>query len=488
MAIDWQRPEYIAELPRWSLVDDMVTERNLSDYIPDLDVLKGSQSIKGEDGIARYFSTPDDARNREFKGRASFFGASQITLEALIGIAFERDPQITLPSGLEYLLKNVDGSGVDMWQQMQEAVSEALKKSRGGLYVTMPRTEGNSSLADQEALRSVATVHLIDAKRIINWWTAQDGAETYLKGVVFTDSREVMEDYEIKVTPTRRELAIDDAGNFFDRTWVETTDAQGAKTWQPEEPVYPTNSRRQPFQRIPFLFFGARRNHWDMQVPPLLSLARKNRDHFRNSAINEEGIWFSGHIQPVADEMDPEALDVISQDGFKIGGGHLMIAKGFRFEVAEPNTAARQGMIDKAEEMAALGAKIIQPGTVAKTATQDAGEQRTQHSVLSLACVNIEDAYQWAIERVSEFMGVTGEVEVKMNRAFMEPVVTAEKMREMRENLLAGVVGSEEMFRVLQRSGDIDPEKTLDEYREEVAERGLVLSAEPDETDLNADA
>lgn len=481
MAIDWQRPEYQQERPRWQLVDDMVRERNLADYVPDLDVLKGAEVIRDKDGGLRYCSTQDDRRNTEFKERASFFGASQITLEALIGIAFERDPQITLPSGLEYLLTNVDGSGVDMWQQMQEATGETLKKGRVGLYVTMPQTDGPTSLADQEALRTVATVHLIDAKRIINWWTATDGAETYLKGVVFTDSRTVVEDYEVKEIPTCRELAIDDAGNFFDRTWVQK-DAQGGKTWEPEEPIYPRNSSNQTFRRIPFLFVGARRNHWHIQTPPLLSLARKNRDHFRNSAINEEGIWFSGHIQPVADEMDPEALDLISGDGFKIGGGHMMVAKGFRFEVAEPNTAARQGMVDKAEEMAALGAKIIQPGTVAKTATQDAGEQRTQHSVLSLCLVNVEDAYQWACERVSEFMGVTGEIDIKLNRSFMEPTVTAEKMREMRENLLSGVVGPAEMFRILQRAGDIEPDKTLEEYQEETAGRGLAVM------DANANA
>lgn len=472
MAIDWQRPEYEAERPRWKLVDDMANGRNLSDHIPDLDVLKGSEIVRGDDGVVQYRSTMDTRRNQEFKSRASFFGATGQTLESLIGIAFEKDPQITLPAQLEYLLKNVDGSGVDMWQQMQEAVGEALKKGRGALYVTMPRTDGVASLADQEALRAVSTIHLIDATRIVNWWTAKDGAETYLSGVVFTDSKSDVEDYEVKTTETRRELALDESGNFFDRTWIKS-----GEKWIPEEPVYPVNSSGQFLRRIPFFFFGSRRNHWDIQVPPLLNLARKNRDHYRNSAINEEGIWFSGHIQPVADDMTPEAVEMISGDGFKIGGGHLIVAKGFRFEVAEPNTAARQGMIDKAEEMAALGAKMIQPGTVAKTATQDAGEQRTQHSILSLICVNIEDAYQWACERAAEFMGANAsEIEIKLSRSFMEPTVTAEKMREMRENLLSGVVGPMEMFRILQRSGDIDPEKTPEEYQEEIAGRGLMVS------------
>lgn len=468
MSIDWKRPEYEEELPCWSLVDDMVREKNLTQYIPDLDILKKTNSVRGDDGRTNYYSTPDSLRNIEFKDRASFFGASQLTLESLIGIAFERDPQITLPSGMDYLLTNVDGSGVDMWQQMQEATAETLKKARGGLYVTMPQVE-STSLADQESLRNVATVHLIDAKRIINWWTATDGAETYIAGVVFTDCRQVIDDYEVKDIPTRRELSLDDGGNFFDRTWVKDDDE-----WVPEDPVYPTNSAGQTFRRIPFLFFGARRNHWNMQTPPLLSLSRKNRDHFRNSAIVEDIGWYAGHIQPACDELDPEALDIITAGGFQIGSRQLLVAKGFRYEAPPSDVYAFSLMKNKAEEMAALGARILQPGTVAKTATQAAGEQRTQHSVLSLCLVNIEDAYSWACERVAEFMGITGEIEVKLNRSFMEPSVTSEKMREMRENLLSGVIGAEEMFMTLQRSGDIDPAKTVDEYREEMAERGLV--------------
>lgn len=472
MAIDWHRPEYEREKDRWQLVDDMVSERNLAKHIPDLDTLKGLEILRNEEGEVTYRANADTRRNDEFKSRASFFGASGQTLESLIGTAFEKDPQITLPTGLEYLLANVDGSGIDMWQQMQETTGETLKKARAGLYVTMPETDGAVSIADQEAMRAVATIALIDAKRIINWWTETDGADTYLAGVVFTDTREEIENYEVKEIDICRELAIDEEGYFFDRAWVK-----GDGGFEGEDPIYPTDSSGNRLTRIPFMFVGARRNHWDIQKPPMLSLARKNRDHYRNSAINEEGIWFSGHIQPVADELDPEVWEQITGE-MKIGGGHMMVAKGFKFEVAEPNTAARQGMIDKAEEMAALGAKMLQPGGVAKTAQQDAGEQRLQHSVLSLVSVNVEDAYQWAAERVQEFMGVAGEIEVKLNRSFMEPMVTAEKMREMRENLLSGVIGPEEMFMALQRSGDIKADKTFDEYSEELGMRGVTGSSD----------
>lgn len=464
MGIDFHRAEYEAALPDWKMIDDMCDEKHLSDHIPDLDVLVE------KNGLGK-------TKNDKFKERASFFGATRLTLQSLVGTAFEKDPMVTLPPKLGYMLKNVDGGGSDIWQQMQAATGQVIRKARCGLFVTMPATEGPTSVADQEAGRVLATIHLIDARRIINWWTTRDGAETILAGVIFTDTQETIDNYEVKAAPIRRELALDEAGNFFDRTWRKAD--KGKDEWIADDPIYPRQGNGALWRRIPFMFLGAEANSWSMQTPPMISIARKNRDHLRNSAINEEGIWFSGHIQPVADEMDAAALDTLlkaqGEGGFKIGGGQLLVAMGFRFEVAEPNTAARQAMIDKAEEMAALGARFLQAGTVAKTATQSSGEAKIGHSVLSLVSVNVEDGYQWAVEQAAIYMNESGSVEVKLNRSFMEPEVTAEKMREIRETVLAGMAPAETMFRALQRSGDLPPEMTLEQYQAQMDQAGTLL-------------
>jgi hypothetical protein len=55
----------------------------------------------------------------------------------------------------------------------------------------------------------------------------------------------------------------------------------------------------------------------------------------------------------------------------------------------------------------------------------------------------------------------------------MEPAITTEKIKELRESLLSGVIGADEMHRALSLSGDIDPAKTVEEYREELADRGV---------------
>lgn len=450
MSIDWHRPEFTARAGDWKLIDDMCDETNLAAHLPELNPADTSPENK--------------ARNEFYRDRASFFGASRVTLQALVGMAFEKDPQIALPADLQFLLTNCDGAGADLWQQMQAATGQVLRKGRAGLFVTMPPTTAPTSRADQEAGKVAATIHLIDARRIINWWTRKMGAETVLAGVVFTDAREAVDDYEVKTTDTRRELALDDAGFYFDRTWIK--DAKGV--WQPEAPIYPTTGTGGKWTRIPFLFVGVERNSWDMQTPPMLSLARLNRAHYRNSADNEESLWYAGQVQPYIEAGDSGAvqadLDALKTSGFYVGSRQVILGK-FGFAQAEANTALRQAMLDKREEMAAIGARFVEEGSATKTATQAAGEEKVAHSVLSLVSVNVEDAYQWACEQAAAFMRASGAVEIALDRSFMDPQVTSEKMREMRENVLSGLAPYESMYLALVRNGDLPPETTLDQYR-----------------------
>jgi len=456
MAINFQRGEYTEALDDWKLVDKIADEHDVDDLLP---------RINPND-----LSAENKVRNDQYRDRASFFGATRVTLQSLVGTAFAKDPQITIPDALGYVLRNIDGGGADIYQQMQAAVAQCLRHGGAGLFVTMPNALGEISRADMEAGRAVATVHLVDRSRIINWWLRQDGAETKLAGVVFTDTREVFEDYEIKVHDTRRELAIDDSGMMFDRTWVKAD--HGIDEWVAEEPIYPRQGNGQPWREIPFLFLGAERNSWLIQVPPLLSLARINRDHFRNSADNEDALWYAGQVQPWASGIRQDDVADMKSANFYIGSRQMLVCDHFEFAQSSPNSAIRQAMIDKVELMAALGARLVQPGQVAKTATQSAGELSAQHSALSLVSVNVEDGYQWALEAAANYMNAAGDIEVKLDRSFMEPAMTAERVKDIRDTVLSGLAGPEAMLKALKAAGYIDTDKPLADYLEEIASRG----------------
>ena len=460
MGIEFERDEYKEALEDWKLVDDMVDEKNLGDHLIPL-----NPTDKSEDNIAR---------NKAYKDRASFLGASGVTLQGLLGLGFSKPAKINLPDRLQYLLRNADGSGVGLSNQMQSAFGGVARKDRAGLFVTFPATEGAISVADQEAGKYIATIHLIDAKRIVNWWDISVGSECCLGGVVFNDYEVTVEDYEVKKVPIKRELALE-SGVLVDRKW-QKVDAD----WQLlGEPVYPKDSSGKPLSYVPFQFIGSQDNTSAMHKPPLLSLARKNRDHYRNSADNEKNVWFAGQVQPWASGLDQETVEAWKASGLYIGARKVMALGDngqFGFASADVNTGTRQAMLDKVEEMAAIGARFIQSGTVAKTATQSNNDALVQHSILSLISVNVEEAYNVAIGWALAYQGGGGEASVALNRDFMKPAITVELMREFREWFFAGLLGTDEIHAFGTRAEIIDDEKTAEEYAEDVTARGGTIA------------
>ncbi|GAF91434.1 unnamed protein product, partial [marine sediment metagenome] len=81
------------------------------------DVIEGSEAVKNAG--ARYLpvlnptdiSAENIARNQQYIFRAYWFGATSRTLEGMIGIAFNKEPQIEIPSSMDILLTDVDGAG-----------------------------------------------------------------------------------------------------------------------------------------------------------------------------------------------------------------------------------------------------------------------------------------------------------------------------------------------------------------------------------------
>ncbi|WP_299945333.1 DUF4055 domain-containing protein [uncultured Ruegeria sp.] len=455
MAIDYHRDEYTVALPKWQLVNDMAAEDNLAAYLVELNPTDKSPENK--------------ARNEAYAERASFLGATEFTLKGLNGVAFEDDPSVSLPGALDYLLTNANGQGLDLYQQMQNTTANVLKNARSGLFVTYPATEGDTSRADQESNRSVATIHVVDASRIINWGYTAFGAEVKLSLLVFTDTIETFDDYEVKTEDIIRELALED-GLFVDRKWHKP---QG-KGWEVFEASEPLQGNGERWDTIPFSFVGAEDNSERITTPPLYSLAKLNRDHWRTSADHRESLWFAGQVQPWASGVDESTLETWQKAGIYVGSRNMLcLPEGgqFGFGQSDPNTANRDELDRLKDDMATIGARFIEPGSANKTAQQDAGERKVQHSILSLISVNVEDAYQQACEWAANYMNADGDVEVSLSREFMQPELNDAARNYILGLYDRGLIGDEDMLPILKRDKLVDAEKTGEEFSEEVGAR-----------------
>ena len=473
MAIDFKRQEYLKYLPQWQLINAVTTLDGVEDHLITLnDFDKSAENTE---------------RNRKYKARAVAYPIAGHTLEGLVGLLFAKDPTITLPPELEYLRDNADGAGVSLYQQAQDVASDVAGKGRGGLWTTFPEApEGGISQDDINRGLYVATIHEIEAERIINWRTTTVGSSTFLSLVVFTESVEVVgeDGYSIEAVPQIRELALDD-GVYTVRAWQKN-----AKTdkWEVISESIPADRAGKSLNRIPFSFVGARSNSAEIDNPPMLALSKINLAHFRNSADFEDSCWFVGQAQPWMSGITQSHVDLMQKNNMYVGSRNTLgVPSGeqFGFAAAPPNPLVRQAMLDKVEMMIGLGARFIQRTGTVKTATESESDDRGAYCPLALISGNISEAYAKAIEWAGLFMGSTGEVVFELTKDFVSPNATAQELQAMIAGFVQGAIPIGAYFAWLKRVGLEDDEKTIEQFAEEVGASTMPnLDAEQDSATL----
>jgi hypothetical protein len=219
-----------------------------------------------------------------------------------------------------------------------------------------------------------------------------------------------------------------------------------------------------------------------LMVSPLYDIAALNIAHYRNSADYEDSCFLVGQPQPYMTGLDPEWRDELVKQGVVLGSRSVLplpVGGTFGMAQAQPNTMARQAMLDKEEQMRALGAKLIQPNTGrSKTATQSQTDATNDQSVLALVCDNISLAYTAALGYAAEFMGAEGqECSLAIDTDFAINPLDAPSITAAIQAWQAKAVPETDMWAMLRKMGVIDPQKTDDEIREEIEAQGPALGS-----------
>jgi len=454
MPIDFQHPEYKANIERWKLADNICSSRNVEQYLIELNPNDASKE--------------NLARNKQYKERAVLYAIAGHTLQGLIGLLFSKPPVIELPSQLDYMKTNVDGSGVSINQQAQDSSSNVIKKGRSGLFVTYPKTEGAVSRADMDNGSLVATINKIEAEQIINWATETKGSKTFLSLVVIQESVEVITDYEIEEIEQLRELALID-GVFNVREWRK----DDKKEWQIFSESIPTDSAGNTWNEIPFTFIGSQSNTSVLDDAPIYPLVKINVAHYRNSADYEDSVWYVGQAQPWMSGINQTHIDLMKENKMYVGSRSLLgvpTSETFGFASADPNPLVRQAMLDKLEMMIGLGARFIQENGRVKTASEDNNDEKAQHSTLGLISINISEAYTQAIQWAARYMGASEDGTYTATMDFISPTAPAQDIQAMFTGFISGAYPMSSYFRWLKKMDLEDENKTLEEFAEEVAQ------------------
>ena len=220
-------------------------------------------------------------------------------------------------------------------------------------------------------------------------------------------------------------------------------------------------SNGQPLAQIPFAFIGSMNNDSVVDEPPLYPLGVLNIAHYRNSADYEQSLFIVGQPTPVFSGLNDEWVSKHIKGKVKIGSQNAVaLPPGGKAELlqANANTMPMEGMQHKEDQMKAVGAKLIEPNTVQRTATEAEIEETSEASVLSSIAKNVSAAYRLALYYCSLF-GEEAELdklELELNSEFQVMGLSAPERKEVREAWAAGLV-------------------TFDEAREQYRRKGIVF-------------
>lgn len=481
---------------------DVTTVRaEVSEYLDDWtkvrDVLAGERKVKAAG--TRYLPKPNASdtsdenktRYQQYVERAVFFNASKRTLDGMIGIAFRRWPEVKLPTKVEGFQDDIDGSGGGLVNQVRRSLEENLSVGRGGLLTDYPNRETAVSVAEERSGNIHPTITQFRAEQIINWRRNDLGQ---LSLVVLHEAVEEPDEYANAVIDQWRELALgnlsedgDDIGSsYIVRLWRKSDESK--------EPVVvkefrPLDSAGKPWQEIPFQFFGAVDNDPDIDQSPLYALACLNIAHYRNSADYEESVYFNGQPTVAMGGLTENWVKEVLKDQVFLGSrSAIPLPEGGTISLvqADPNTLAGEAIKRKEEQMVAMGARLLTPGEAVKTAEQSRSETAAAHSVLSLACDNISNAYEQALKWVCRFSGDSdASVQFSIDTDFVGLIADpqlAEAIMKLWQGQAIPVSEKNRLFRII---GLIDAEKTDEDIAEEIEAEGggLELNKDPADPD-----
>lgn len=397
------------------------------------------------------------ARQKEYEDGAICYNFTKRTLSGMVGAVMRKEPEQTIPSKLEYLLENADGSGVGLWQQAQDTLGEIDSVGRGGLLVDAPNVQA-ATMAEQNAGLLNPVLAYYTAENIINWRTERVGSVNRVVMVVLREEYEYQSGQDEFSYLTGEQYRVLDIIEGKYRQRLYKFDQKGALRTGKAEEVFPQlGSLDQGV--IPFTFIGATNNDHTIDDAPLLPLAELNIGHFRNSADNEESSFVVGQptlfIAP-GESMSLQVFQEANPNGVKMGSrtGHNIGAGGNAFLVqAEANNLAKENMRQKEEQAIQIGAQLITPSQ--QITAESARLQRgADTSVMATIASNVSQAYTQALKWAAAMVGTPdAEIEFKLNTDFFLLPMTAQDRAAWMADINAGLLPATAYYASLRRAG-----------------------------------
>lgn len=400
-----------------------------------------------------------------YKMRAVFYNATGRTVDGMVGLINRKPPVIELPEALEYLQESAtrDNQGLTEFAKLMS--ERLLVSGRTGILIDRP-TQPNESVY----------LTLYSAAEIINWREADD---TTLILVVLAEGyfeADPKDPYKLALKVRYRELFLgvpegneQGQGVYQVRIW-EKDEASG--DYVVVEQIIPTISG-QPLDHIPFVLVNPKGVSTEVENPPILDIVNINLAHYRNSADIEHGRHLTALPTPWVSGVD--ATDTGRQ--LPLGAGKAWrlpegAQVGFLEFTGTGMASLAEGMNEKEQKMAALGARMIEPQRKGVEAAETARiHQAGANATLSDVAGAVGDGLKAALVEAAAWEG-QGEdaINVDVNKDFVDTKLSPQELTALVDAYLKGAISQETLLHNL-KIGEVLPEsQTIEDEMSQLAQ------------------
>ena len=445
---------------------------------------KCRDAIAGEDAIKfkkeKYLPKPsgmDEADYKGYIGRAQFFNAGGRTLDGLAGMLNRKPAIVTVPSGMEKYLENVDGKGHTIQQFIDMCCKDILTTNWGSVLVDMPKADNTKSQADVEKEGLYAYMVYYKAEASTKWRWETQGRQQHLKYVILKEPTVVDSEGEFntQIKDYWRVLQIDkETGNYKQTLYDDKL--------VPIDEVEP-KSKKGNFKELPFEFLSI---NSEPEEPILSDLINVNLSHYRKSADYENGLHWTGVPTPFERGWTPETTydkdgNEVAPKPMKLGGTQFLYFPAGTEQVGYLEFSGSglsqiaQAMADDKDSMAVLGARIIANQKKGVESAETAKiHNSAENSVLASFANNMSQIFSRLLRIYLEWSTGTDipqeNVKVQINTDFDVATMSATELTALVSLWQSGGIAKSDLFKNLKEGEILDADRQLDEMNAEIDE------------------